>query len=219
MDRLLKLNICDLERNEWHRRQDQILHRIQHGVLPCLAYACTYWASHLVAALNDEAGFDSEVAELLERFASRHILAFLAWLEALGMIGRGDIAYSSLDVVHKLTQETHNSNIPTTAMQLLSTFFHGANIYSPLKRVTRKLFSRFIQQCMSVIRSFPMEIYNSMILFIPRDTALYRTYGGLGVSNVNVISGFKTAWSPTIAVLAGHSRRVYCVAFSADSAT
>jgi hypothetical protein len=69
---------------------------------------------------------------------------------------------------------------------------------------------------MSVMRSFPMEICNSMVPFIPRDTALYRTYGGLGVSNVNIISGFKMAWSPTIAVLTGHSSYVYCVAFSAD---
>jgi hypothetical protein len=128
MDRLLKLNPCGLERNEWHRHRDQILHRIQHGVSPCLAYACTYWASHLVAALNDEAGFDSEVTELLERFASRHLLT---WLETLGMIGRVDIAYSSLDMVRTLTQEHHNSNIPTTAMQLPSAFFHGANICQP----------------------------------------------------------------------------------------
>jgi hypothetical protein len=216
MDRLLKLNICGLERNEWHRHRDQILHRIQHGVSPCLAYACTYWASHLVAALNDEAGFDSEVTELLERFASRHLLT---WLETLSVIGRVDIAYSSLDMVRTLTQESHNFNTPTTAMQLPSAFFHGANICSPLKGVTRELLNdgcRFIQQCMSVIHSFPMEIYNSMILFIPRDTALYRAYGILGASNVNVISGFKTTWSPTIAVLAGHSDRVYCVAFSAD---
>jgi hypothetical protein len=46
-----------------------------------------------------------------------------------------------------------------------------------------------------------MEIYNSMLPFVPRDTALFRTYGGLYASNVNVISGFDTAWSPTIAVL------------------
>jgi hypothetical protein len=112
MDRLLKPNPCGLERNEWHRHRDQILHRIQDGVSPCLAYACTYWASHLVAALNDEAGFDSEVTELLERFTSRHLLT---WLEALGIIGRVDIAYSSLDMVRTLKQESHNSNIPTTA--------------------------------------------------------------------------------------------------------
>ena len=55
-----------------------------------------------------------------------------------------------------------------------------------------------------------------MLFRSPRDTALYRTYGGLGVSNVNIISGFKMAWSPTIAVLTGHSYIVYCIAFSAD---
>src|SRR6266849_6117053 len=216
MNRLLEPNPCGLERSEWHRHRDQIIHRIQHGVPPCLAYACTYWASHLVAALNDEAGFDSEVTELLERFASRHLLT---WLEALSVIGRVDIAYSSLDMVRTLKQESHNPNIPITGMQLPSTIFHGANICSPLKGVTRELFNdgcRFIQQCMSVIRSFPMEIYNSMLPFIPRDTTLSRTYGGLGVSNVNVISGLETAWTPTIAVLAGHSDDVYCVAFSAD---
>ena len=218
MDRVLKPNPRGIQRSEWHRHQNHILHHTQHGVSPCLAYACTYWAFHLVGALNNEVGFDSEVTELLERFASRHLLT---WLEALSMIGRVDIAYSSLDMVCTLEQERHNSNIPTTptSMQLRSTFLHGANICSPLKGMTRELFNdgcRFIQQCMSVICSLPMEIYNSMLLFMPRDTALYRTYGGLGVCNVDVISGFKTAWSPTIAVLADHSDRIYCVVFSAD---
>jgi hypothetical protein len=99
MDRLLEQNLCGLERDEWHKDRVQILHRIQHRVSPCLAYACTYWASHLVAAVKGEAGFDSEVVELLECFASRHLLT---WLEALSIIGRLDTAYSSLDMVRTL---------------------------------------------------------------------------------------------------------------------
>jgi len=71
MDRLLKPNICGLEPEEW--RQDR-LRRIQHGVSPCPAYACTYWASHLVAALKEEAVLDDETTKLVESFASRHLL-------------------------------------------------------------------------------------------------------------------------------------------------
>jgi hypothetical protein len=59
MDRLLKPNLCGLEPAEWSKDRAQVLHRIQHGVSPCLAYACTYWASHLVAALEGGAELNS----------------------------------------------------------------------------------------------------------------------------------------------------------------
>jgi len=42
MDRLLKPNLCGLEPEDWGKDRAKILHRIEHGVSPCLAYACTY---------------------------------------------------------------------------------------------------------------------------------------------------------------------------------
>ena len=59
--------------------------------------------------------------------------------------------------------------------------------------------------------------FMTLLLFAPRNTALFLTYKTLHTSNVNVISGSEMSWNATIAVLAAHSNFVSCVAFSADS--
>jgi len=89
MDHFLTQNLCGLEPNEWHMDRAQILHQTQHEISPYLVYACTHWASHLTAALRGGAELDSEVKELLEHLASKHLLT---WLEALSIIGRMDTA-------------------------------------------------------------------------------------------------------------------------------
>ena len=164
MDLLLKPNLCDLEPNEWHMDRAQIAHRIQHKVSPCLAYACTYWASHLVAALEGGAVLDAEGKDLLERFASKHILT---WLEALSLIGRTATAYTSLDIIRTIGQQCH---FPDIVQELL----HDG--------------CEFIQRNSDILQSFPMQIYNSALLFAPRNTALFRAYGGLYTRDVDIIS-------------------------------
>jgi len=192
MDHFLTQNLCGLEPNEWHMDQAQILHRTQHEVSPHLAYSCTHWASHLTAALSGGAELDSEVKELLERFASKHIVT---WLEALSIIGRMDTAYTSLDVVRTIRQWSH---FPEIVQEL---FNDGC---------------RFIQRSPGVLHSFPMQIYDSVLTFAPRNTALFRTHGGLHTRNVDVIAGSETDWNPVLAVLKGHTKTVSCVTFTAD---
>jgi hypothetical protein len=97
MDHNLKFNICDLDHSEQHKDRDQLDDRVRDSISPHLAYACAYWASHLVAGLDRDVGLDGEVNELLERFATRHLLH---WLEVLSIIGRADMAYSSLEMIH-----------------------------------------------------------------------------------------------------------------------
>jgi hypothetical protein len=113
VDRLLEPNLCRLEPHEWYKDRAQILHRIQRHVSLCLAYACTFWASHLVVALEDGAELDAGVEQLLERFASRHLLT---WLEALSIIGRVNTAYPSLDMVRTIVWQSHSAGIPTVTM-------------------------------------------------------------------------------------------------------
>jgi len=50
-----------------------------------------------------------------------------------------------------------------------------------------------------------MQIYDSALTFSLRNTALFRTYGGLHIRNVDVISGSETDWNPVLAVLKGHT--------------
>ena len=194
MDHFLTQNLCGLEPDEWHMDRAQILHRNQHKVSPCLAYACTHWASHITAALGGGAELDSEVEDLLERLASKHLLT---WLEALCIIGRMDTAYASLDAVRTIGQWSHSPEI----VQVL--FNDGC---------------RFIQRSPGILHSFPMQIYDSALTFAPRNTALFRTYRGLHTRNVDVISGSETDWNPVLALLKHHTSYPICdtVAFTSD---
>ena len=217
MNHLLTPNLCGLERNEWYMNRAQILRHIPRGVPPCLAYACTYWAYHLVVALKDGAALDSEVGALLEGFASGHLLT---WLEALSIIGRVDTAYPSLDVVRTIGWQHDSPNALIAAVQSVRRWFGKGDTRGPPPGTAQELFNdgcRFIQRSSGILHSFPMQIYNSALPFAPRNTALFRTYGRLHPNSVNIISGSDAAWKPAIAVLRGHSAPVCCVAFSADS--
>jgi len=192
MDHFLMQNLCGLEPSEWHMDRAQILHRTQHKVSPCLAYACTHWASHLTAALSSGAELGSEAKDRLERLASKHLLT---WLEALSVIGRMDTAYTSLDVVRTIEW------------------------WSQFPEIVQELFNdgcRFIQRSPGVLHSFPMQIYHSALAFAPRITALFRTHGGLHTRNVDVISGSEADWNPVLAILKGHISTVCCVTFTVD---
>jgi len=95
MNSCLKLNMCNLGLTERYMDNSEIQHLTENCILQEVAYACTYWATHLVSAEM----LDSTVEQLLECFASKHIFA---WLEVLSTIGKINIAYSSLDTIGKL---------------------------------------------------------------------------------------------------------------------
>ena len=99
MDHTLKFNMCGLEGSDLYKDQHQLQDSIQNGISRHVAYACTYWASHLVSGLGGEAEFDEEVKWFLERFATEHLLT---WLEVLGLVGRTDTAYRSLNTVYTI---------------------------------------------------------------------------------------------------------------------
>ena len=92
----LKLNICNLPRSDWSKDWPQLRDHIHNSIPRHLAYACTYWASHLVAGLGTGVEWNNDVCRLLERFATQHLLN---WVEAVTIIGRVDMAYSSLEAV------------------------------------------------------------------------------------------------------------------------
>ena len=93
MEHNLTFNMCNLEAGEEYSTDMQAQARARNTIPSQLAYACIHWASHLVASLEDEAGLNGEIRQLLERFATQRLLN---WLEALSIVGRVDTAYSSL---------------------------------------------------------------------------------------------------------------------------
>jgi hypothetical protein len=69
------------------------------------------------AALTGGAQMDSEVNQLIEHFASKHLLT---WLEALSIIGCMDIAYTSLDMVRKNVWSSAISHQPSRGDEICS---------------------------------------------------------------------------------------------------
>lgn len=109
----LKFNICDLDHSEQHVDLVQLYDCARISIPPHLAYACTYWVSHLVACLDGGLGLDDEVNELVEQFATRHLLH---WLEVLSILRRVDLACSSLEIIHAaIVSKTFSKPIFKTA--------------------------------------------------------------------------------------------------------
>src|SRR6201994_1305782 len=76
---------------------------------------------------------------------------------------------------------------------------------------------RAITQCFSVIRDFPLEVYNSMLIWLPKSSRIKDKYSNLHQSlKWRVTRGIPHSWSACENILRGHSSLVNSVAFSHD---
>lgn len=212
MNRELKQNLCGLEPHEMYRDRAQLYDHIHGRVLPHLAYACTYWASHLEASVDDDTGLDAETRLLIEQFASTRLFA---WLEALSIIERVDTAYSSLDIACRIMGRIYSTQSRRGIVQYLRKLFRGSSTDIALGILNDGC--RLVQRSSETIRLSPMNIYHSSLPFTPQRTALFRSYRTSHVNNVHITFGFEEAWNPAIAVLRGHSNSVQTAVFSADA--
>ena len=97
MNENLKFNICNLDRRKQHLDIAQLRSCGQISISAHLAYACTHWVTHMAACLDGAAELNDEMNELVEQFATQHLLH---WFEVLGLIGRVDAACSSLETLN-----------------------------------------------------------------------------------------------------------------------
>jgi len=210
MDRELRPNICQLTSNEWYEDRARLHDRIQDCISPHLAYACTYWASHLDAGLENTAGSGLEM-RLLGGFALNHLLT---WMEALSAIGRVDVAYPSLDIARRIVRLASLDKTREVNMQ-----DGTSNARQPSVATIEVLFSdmcRLIQRSSETLRLSPLNIYHSALPFMSHNTALFKTYKTSYAQRVDVVSGSKEGWDTEIAILRGHSDEVRRIVFSPE---
>jgi len=163
MIRDLRPNLCDLTSDERYKDRTELHDRIQDCVSPHLDYACTYWASHLDAGLDDGIELDADVMLLLELFASRHLFT---WMEALSIIGRVYTAYPSLDVTCRVVRLGSCATPQVDTMQGSVEELNTRNAQQPLVARALELFSdlrRLIHRCSDTIRLSPLNIYHSAL--------------------------------------------------------
>ena len=115
MDHNLRFNMCNLEQGERFKDREQLHDRIQNCISRHLAYACIYWASHLIAGHDPDGNFDEEVKALLECFATKHLMT---WLEALSIIGKVHSAYLSLTRVYTIMVRADSAETTNMTTQI-----------------------------------------------------------------------------------------------------
>jgi WD40 repeat protein len=131
------------------------------------------------------------------------------------------MAYTSLDMAHKIVRQSYfvdSTNVDTQHPRKRK-HSNGDDTLSPMMAMAQELFidgRRFVQRSSSILRSYPLQVYHSMLPFTPSNSALFRTYRLLHISHVDVISGLEEDWNSTIAVLKGLNLML-CVTFSTDS--
>ena len=98
MKRGLKFNICGLKSSyKMNNEVEDIFALVGRCIPSYLAYACQYWADHLLGIASGEKR-DSDIVNLLRNFLDFHLLY---WLEALSLLFRSHIASKSLLIAAK----------------------------------------------------------------------------------------------------------------------
>jgi WD40 repeat protein len=73
---------------------------------------------------------------------------------------------------------------------------------------------RAISQCFKIIQEFPLEVYNSMLVWLPKEAKMRKKFEKL--PKWKVTHGLLQSWSPCENTLNGHTGGVNGVAFSQD---
>jgi len=217
MDHDLRLNMCNLTPDEWYKNRAQLRGRILNYVSPHLAYACTYWVSHLNAGLDKEVGPDAEVTFLLKVFASKHLFP---WVEALSIIGHVDTVVPSLNIACRAMQFGGTAETRRDALQDDTKQLDREYALHSSANTAQALFSDMCELGERSSKSLglsPLNIYHSALPFVSHRTALYHAYKLCHTARVDVRCDSKESWDPEIAVLRGHTDTVLHVRFSPDS--
>ncbi|KAH8085425.1 hypothetical protein BXZ70DRAFT_900107, partial [Cristinia sonorae] len=128
------------------------LDKIRTSSFPsALAYACSFWADHLVKAFLDEKSplsFSQETFRELQTFATEHLLR---WVNALAILGQLDRCIPMLAKIRRLLYFHHLDVEPFTIL-------YDAE--------------RLVYQFYDTIRDHTLQVYISALPFAPRQSLL-----------------------------------------------
>ncbi|POR38488.1 Uncharacterized protein TPAR_01313 [Tolypocladium paradoxum] len=155
---------------------------------PDVKYACIYWIIHLHGA---KAGIGD--GGTVHTFLKSHLLH---WIEAMSLIGRVSETFGLIKTLQSLLEpsaETSLSNLLEDTM-------------------------RFLHSGISTIDSLPLQIYCSLLTFVPVGTELRSVFKSEAVPWVSLTPGPSKRWNDWLQTLEGHKDGVTSVALSHDSA-
>ncbi|TFK39123.1 hypothetical protein BDQ12DRAFT_722513 [Crucibulum laeve] len=133
-----------------------------------LKYSCQYWALHIAECLLGQ-----DLLSSLQIFAFTKILY---WVEALSIIGDLKGGVSSIKKARMKLQLL--KGVSSDLLQIL----HDAE--------------KFMIDFYLPISQSPIHVYNSALVFTPRQTLLYRTFSSDLPDTPKLTHGFQTDWDP-----------------------
>ncbi|UKZ52271.1 hypothetical protein TrVGV298_006046 [Trichoderma virens] len=163
------------------------LQEIIHTLSSELQYACLYWVNHV-----QQAGW-----QLLDGDQIHVILQhnFLHWLEALSLMGRSSEIIDLVDTLRSITKPQDSS--------VLTEYLDDAH--------------RLIVSNFSLIESWPLQIYSSLLVFAPKESRERLIFEDRLPSWLSCAPETATKWDACIQTLQGHEGPVNSIDFSHDS--
>ncbi|TDL14004.1 WD40 repeat-like protein [Rickenella mellea] len=191
----LKRDICGINNPGILNSEIQHLPKLIATHVPShLQYACRHWAFHLEKAM-----FSDYLLDLVKEFSEKYLLYWVEVCSLLGELRNGLLALS--------TAKKSLSNV-TLPVQVKESISDTVVLLGDCERFTREFFP--------VLSISSLQVYHSALLFTPKGTPLYSTYGPELLCPVKIHNAPEKNWSPCIRTMEGHSNYVNSVAFSPD---
>lgn len=184
-------------------RIEEVEHqRPKSDPLAPIRYACIYWIDHLCEAQT--ASDNAAVRAFLEAH-------FLHWFEALSILRvthRGVLAlseYVTLLVVscHMFEKRCH----ALTSVKSTSEFADLALAHD---------MERFAMSNCGIIKTAPLQLYVSALVFSPTNSLIRRLFIGEGLDWIIHKTRVEESWDTHLTTFEGHGDSVTCMTFSAD---
>ncbi|KAI0184803.1 putative wd40 protein [Xylaria flabelliformis] len=160
--------------------------RVNGCLPPEVRYACQFWIYH-----TEQAGDFPRVNSEIHGFLKIH---FLHWLEAMVLIGRIDEAPVSLRSLRSRLQKGQCLELSDFLDDML----------------------RFMLTNMHILRTAPLQIYSSAVVFAPAESIVRLTYYNDIPKYITQLPQTEPRWNACLHTLEGHKNPVYKVVFSSD---
>ncbi|GLB45185.1 hypothetical protein LshimejAT787_2000900 [Lyophyllum shimeji] len=192
MNRSLKYNMCNVEDGLTVSRQGRTNSSYNISVISeALKYSCRHWASHF-AEVQEPA---PNLIVILDDFLHKHLLH---WIECLSLAGE---------------LRTGTGSLLRAAATLLR--FKALNARCDNLRLLVDDTRQFLQMNFEVIQQNCFEVYQSALVWIPKESLIRNVYATYVRRVPRVILGLSTSWGPTRLVMQNGSS-VCSVAISPD---
>ncbi|KAK1465499.1 hypothetical protein CCUS01_07617 [Colletotrichum cuscutae] len=160
--------------------------------LASVAYSCAFWMKHLGESSTDR---DIKDYEFVNEFLRTN---FLYWLEALALIGE---LLQAVQGIQKLQNMIRGK--PASKDGSITDLVHDAN--------------RFLLYHKEMIAEFPLQIYESALLFSPEESIVRKHFFEDHAPQwISIMPGLDMTWNTRLQSLTGHESDVYTVVYSPD---